>query len=60
MINCQMSKVQGSETAIMVANESIQILGCYGYSREYLAEKFLRDARHLQFVKMGMNLCEIE
>lgn len=53
MINCQMSQVQGSETAIMVANESIQILGCYGYSREYLAEKFLRDARAFTICENG-------
>jgi len=49
----QMSKVIGSETAVMAANEAIQILGCYGYSREYPAEKLLRDSKALTICENG-------
>ncbi|ACL75977.1 acyl-CoA dehydrogenase family protein [Ruminiclostridium cellulolyticum] len=47
MVIGSMSKVAGSEAAIMASNETIQILGCYGYSREYPAEKLLRDSKAL-------------
>ena len=47
MIIASVSKVAGSEAAIATANEAIQILGCYGYSREYAVEKLLRDAKAL-------------
>jgi len=53
ILNCQMSKVTGSETAVMVSNEAIQILGCYGYSREYPAEKLLRDSRVFTICENG-------
>lgn len=53
ILNCQMSKVTGSETAVMAANEAIQILGCYGYSREYPAEKLLRDSRVFTICENG-------
>ncbi|MCC8123379.1 MAG: acyl-CoA dehydrogenase family protein [Oscillospiraceae bacterium] len=45
VMEAQMCKIMGSETAVMATNETIQILGCYGYSKEYPAEKLLRDAR---------------
>lgn len=48
-----MSKVTGSEAAIMAANEAIQVLGCYGYSREYKAEKLLRDSKALSICESG-------
>ena len=34
--------------AVQVALEAIQILGGYGYSREYPVEKLLRDAKIMQ------------
>jgi alkylation response protein AidB-like acyl-CoA dehydrogenase len=52
-LNGQMSKVTGSETAVMAANEAIQILGCYGLSREYPAEKLLRDSKALTICENG-------
>ena len=53
ILDCQMSKVIGSETAVMVANEAIQILGSYGYSKEYPAEKLLRDAKAFTICENG-------
>ncbi len=40
-----MAKLFASETAVRVANESVQIFGGYGYTKDYPAEKFYRDAK---------------
>ena len=43
-----MSKVIGSDTAMKVSIDALQILGGYGYMREYPVEKMVRDAKILQ------------
>ena len=40
-----MAKLFASETAVKVAEESIQIHGGYGYTKDYPAEKYWRDAK---------------
>jgi alkylation response protein AidB-like acyl-CoA dehydrogenase len=40
-----MAKLFASETAVRVAEESIQIHGGYGYTKDYPAEKYWRDAK---------------
>lgn len=40
-----MAKLYASETAVKVAEESIQIHGGYGYTKDYPAEKYWRDAK---------------
>jgi alkylation response protein AidB-like acyl-CoA dehydrogenase len=40
-----MSKYKASEVAVWVTNEAIQILGGYGYTREYPVERWHRDAK---------------
>lgn len=40
-----MAKLFASETAVEVANESVQIHGGYGYTKDYPAEKYYRDAK---------------
>lgn len=40
-----MSKYYASETAVRVTEEAIQILGGYGYTREYDVERMHRDAK---------------
>ena len=40
-----MSKLKASEVAVDVTNEAIQILGGYGYVREYPVERMHRDAK---------------
>jgi alkylation response protein AidB-like acyl-CoA dehydrogenase len=40
-----MAKVFATETANRIANRAIQIHGGYGYTREFAAERHLRDAR---------------
>ncbi|GMV52697.1 MAG: acyl-CoA dehydrogenase [Chlorobi bacterium] len=39
------AKLLASQTAVHVALEAIQIHGGYGYVREYLVERYLRDAK---------------
>jgi alkylation response protein AidB-like acyl-CoA dehydrogenase len=40
-----MIKLQAAETAREVADEAIQVLGGYGYMREYDVERFCREAK---------------
>ncbi len=40
-----MAKLYASEVAVSVANEAVQILGGYGYLKDFPVEKFYRDAK---------------
>ena len=40
-----MAKLHASRTAMKVTTEAVQILGGYGYMREYEVERFMRDAK---------------
>ena len=40
-----MAKLFASETAVKVTGEALQIHGGYGYSTEYLVERYFRDAK---------------
>lgn len=40
-----MAKLFASETAMMVTKEAVQILGGYGYCKEYPVERYFRDAK---------------
>ncbi len=42
------AKCYASDISVQVALDAIQILGGYGYSREYPVEKLLRDAKIMQ------------
>ena len=43
-----MGKLLASQAAVNCALESIQIHGGYGYVREYLVERYLRDSKITQ------------
>lgn len=43
-----MSKCFGGDTAMKVALDALQVLGGYGYMKEYTMEKLVRDAKILQ------------
>lgn len=43
-----MAKLFASNTAMEVTTEAVQILGDYGYSREYPVERYFRDAKVTQ------------
>ncbi len=40
-----MAKYEASEVCVRVATEAIQILGGYGYTKDFPAEKFYRDSK---------------
>ena len=40
-----MAKLMASETAMRVATQAVQILGGYGYTREFPVERMMRDAK---------------
>ena len=40
-----MAKLYASEIAVEIANDSVQIFGGYGYTKDYPVEKFYRDAK---------------
>jgi butyryl-CoA dehydrogenase len=42
---CAIAKVLGSESLAYVADEVLQIHGGYGFTQEYVAERFYRDER---------------
>ncbi|HNW45011.1 MAG TPA: acyl-CoA dehydrogenase family protein, partial [Elusimicrobiales bacterium] len=43
-----MAKLFASEMAMKVTTDAVQIMGGYGYMRDYPAEKFMRDAKITQ------------
>ena len=43
-----MAKVMASDTAMRVTTDAVQILGGYGYMKEYPVEKMMRDAKITQ------------
>jgi alkylation response protein AidB-like acyl-CoA dehydrogenase len=43
-----MSKLFASDTAMRVTTDAVQVLGGYGYMREYPVEKMMRDAKITQ------------
>ncbi len=40
-----MAKYEASEVAVRVATEGVQVLGGYGYTKDFPAEKFYRDSK---------------
>ena len=50
------AKLAASEAAVHAANECMKIFGSYGYSTEYAAERFYRDAKSLQVVEGTSNV----
>jgi alkylation response protein AidB-like acyl-CoA dehydrogenase len=43
-----MAKMYGSDVAMKVTTDALQILGGYGYMKDYPMEKLMRDAKLLQ------------
>jgi alkylation response protein AidB-like acyl-CoA dehydrogenase len=43
-----MAKLYCSDVAVQVTNEAVQILGGYGYIKEYPVERMMRDAKITQ------------
>jgi glutaryl-CoA dehydrogenase (non-decarboxylating) len=51
-----MAKLFASEAAVHAASETMKIFGSYGYSTEYPAQRFLRDAHSLRTVEGTSNI----
>ncbi len=46
-----MAKCVAADAAIAVSTDAVQVLGGYGYTREYPVERFMRDAKVMQIVE---------
>jgi len=53
------AKLAASEAAVHAANECMKIYGSYGFSTEYPAERYYRDAKSLQIVEGTSNIQKI-
>jgi alkylation response protein AidB-like acyl-CoA dehydrogenase len=51
MLKASMAKLFATETAAMATGHVIQIMGGYGYTKDFVAEKLYRDARVLTIVE---------
>jgi len=51
-----MAKLFASEAAVHAANDTMKIFGSYGFSTEYPAQRFLRDAHSLRVVEGTSNI----
>jgi alkylation response protein AidB-like acyl-CoA dehydrogenase len=50
------AKVYATEVAIMVTNKAMELMGSYGYMREYDVEKYWRDCKEIQLWEGGAQL----
>ena len=46
-----MAKCVASDAAVAVTTDAVQVLGGYGYTREYPVERYMRDAKVMQIVE---------
>ena len=46
-----MAKAFAADMAMRVTTNAVQVLGGYGYMRDYPVEKWMRDAKILQIVE---------
>jgi alkylation response protein AidB-like acyl-CoA dehydrogenase len=54
-----MCKLLASDTAMKVTTDAVQVLGGYGYMKEYPVEKMMRDAKITQIYE-GTNQIQRE
>jgi alkylation response protein AidB-like acyl-CoA dehydrogenase len=55
----QMAKLFGSETAMWVTTNAVQIFGGYGYMRDYPVEKLMRDAKAMELLEGANELLRV-
>ena len=46
-----MAKCVATDAAMAVTTDAVQVLGGYGYTREYPVERYMRDAKVMQIVE---------
>ena len=54
------AKVYATEVAIMATNKAMELMGAYGYSREYPVEKYWRDSKAVQLWLGGAQLARLD
>ena len=47
-LEASIAKCMASDTAMKVTTDAVQILGGYGYTREFPVERYMRDAKITQ------------
>ncbi len=50
------AKVYAADVAVMVTNKAMELMGSYGYVREYAVEKYWRDCKIIQLWEGGAQL----
>ncbi|MEO0602947.1 MAG: acyl-CoA dehydrogenase family protein, partial [Myxococcota bacterium] len=46
-----LAKLTATDAAMAVSTDAVQVLGGYGYTREYPVERYMRDAKVMQIVE---------
>jgi len=55
-----LAKVYASDVAIMVTNRAMELMGSYGYMREFDVEKYWRDCKEIQLWLGGAQLARLD
>jgi hypothetical protein len=50
-VSCSQAKLFCSDVAMRVTTDAVQVLGGYGYMKEYAVERYMREAKALQIVE---------
>jgi alkylation response protein AidB-like acyl-CoA dehydrogenase len=56
MSKASIAKVYAADVAVMVTNKAMELMGSYGYVREYNVEKYWRDCKIIQLWEGGGQL----
>ncbi len=54
--SASIAKVYAADTAVMVTNRAMELMGSYGYVRDYDVEKYWRDCKIIQLWEGGAQL----
>jgi alkylation response protein AidB-like acyl-CoA dehydrogenase len=55
-----LAKVHACDVAVMVANRAMELMGSYGYMREFDVEKYWRDGKEIQLWLGGAQLARLD
>ncbi len=55
-----LAKVHACDVAVMVANRAMELMGSYGYMREFDLEKYWRDGKEIQLWLGGAQLARLD
>jgi alkylation response protein AidB-like acyl-CoA dehydrogenase len=53
MSKASIAKIYAADVAIMVANKAMELMGSYGYVRDYHVEKYWRDCKIIRLWEGG-------